>query len=268
MHDPAGQRPSHRRHLPHRAVAPDLGLALDPAIVGFVDLHSHVLFGLDDGARDLATSRAMVQALSALGFTEIYATPHQKAGQFMPTRAAIDVSHGAVRDACGPGPRLGLAAENMWDDVLFERLQAGRIPSYDDGDVFLVELRPSELPVGLVDQLFRIRLGGKTPVLAHPERYERLWNDDGLVARLRTTCALVCDLAAVAGYHGKRQQKMARHLIENQLAAAVASDAHTLEDVRAASEGIAWIEKRMGRPHVSRLLDDGPRAILAGELPD
>ena len=55
--------------------------------VGFVDLHNHCLFGLDDGARDLPASRAMLSALTALGFTEVYATPHQKAGQFMPTRA-------------------------------------------------------------------------------------------------------------------------------------------------------------------------------------
>ena len=240
---------------------------LHPAIVGFVDLHSHVLAGLDDGARDLASTRAMIAGLGALGFSEVYATPHQRAGKFMPSRAAIDAAFAEAR-AAAPGPTLRLAAENMWDDVFFERSQTGAIPSYDDGDAFLVELRPHELPIGLVDHLFRLRMAGRTPVLAHPERYEPLWGDERLVDRLRQHCAFVVDLGAVAGYHGKKQQKAARRLIEDGLAAAVASDVHTLEDVRSAAEGIAWIEKRLGRAAVTRLLDDGPRAILAGELPD
>ncbi len=236
--------------------------------MGFVDLHSHVLFGLDDGSRDLATSRAMLGALGALGFSEVYATPHQKAGQFMPTRAAIDSAFAAVQGVCPPAVRLRLAAENMWDDVFFVRLQAGEIPSYDDGDAFLVEVRPPELPLGMVDQLFRLRMAGKAPVLAHPERYQPLWTDDGLVDRLRAHCAFVCDLGAIAGYHGKVQQKMARRFVEDGIAAAVASDVHTVEDVRTAAEGIAWIEKRLGKAAVTRLLDDGPRAVLHGELPE
>ena len=238
--------------------------------MGFLDLHSHVLPGLDDGARDLATSRAMIAALGALGFTDIYATPHQKAHQFLPSRGAIDAAFAAVQAALagGPGPGLRLAAENMWDDVFFERSQQGTIPAYDGGDAFLVELRPQGLPVGLVDHLFRLRMAGKAPILAHPERYEALWDDRGLVDRLRANCAFVVDLGALAGYHGKRQQKMARHLVEDGLAAAVTTDAHTVEDVRVAAEGIAWIQKRLGAAAVTRLLDDGPRAALIGELPE
>ena len=235
--------------------------------MGFVDLHNHCLYGLDDGAPDPATSRAMLQALAALGFSEVYATPHQKAGQFLPTRAAIDNAYAALRGGAAPVD-LRLGAENMWDDVFFERSQRGAIPSYDDGDAFLVELRPSTVPAGLVDHLFRWRMAGRIPVLAHPERYEALWTDDGLVDRLRRQCAFVVDLAALAGYHGKPQQKAARRLVEAGIAVAVASDAHTVEDVRTAAEGLAWIEKRLGAAAVTRLLDDGPRAILAGELPE
>lgn len=236
--------------------------------MGYLDLHSHVLPGLDDGARDLATATAMVGALGALGFSDIYATPHQKSGQFLPTRAAIDQAFAGVQAAIAPGPTLRLAAENMWDDVFFERSQRGAIPSYDDGDAFLVELRPQALPLGLIDHLFKLRMAGKAPLLAHPERYEGLWDDPGLVERLRANCAFVVDLGALAGYHGKRQQKMARHLVEDGIAAAVTSDAHTLEDVRVAAEGIAWISKRLGAAAVTRLLDDGPRAALLGELPE
>ncbi|MEZ4402014.1 MAG: CpsB/CapC family capsule biosynthesis tyrosine phosphatase [Kofleriaceae bacterium] len=235
--------------------------------VGFVDLHNHCLFGLDDGARDLPMSRAMLGALGALGFDRVYATPHQKAGQFMPSRAAIDAAFAQVRQTPG-APELHLGAENMWDEVFFERSQQQAVPSYDDGDAFLVELRPSVMPPGAADHLFRWRMSGRIPVLAHPERYEALWADAGLADRLRRQCAFVVDLAALAGYHGKPQQKAARRYVESGWAAAVATDAHTVEDVRTAAEGIAWIEKKLGARAVDRLLADGPRAVLLGELPD
>jgi protein-tyrosine phosphatase len=234
----------------------------------FVDLHSHVLHGLDDGSPDLATSLAMIEGLAAIGFSEVCATPHQKAGQFLPELAAIDRTYAEVTAALGTKVRLHLAAENMWDDVFFERSQRGAIPSYDGGDAFLFELRPAEVPVGMTEHLFRLRMAGKLPVLAHPERYQALWDDHALVDRLRREVAFVCDLGAVAGYHGRKEQKVARRFVEEGIAHAVASDAHTREDVARAAEAIAWIRKRCGDAAVTRLLDDGPRAILSGELPE
>src|SRR5688500_17386326 len=146
----------------------------------FVDLHSHVLHGLDDGSPDLATSLSMIEGLAAIGFSEVCATPHQKAGQFLPELDAIARTFEAVAAASGK-VRMHLAAENMWDDVFFERSQRNAIPSYDGGDVFLFELRPSELPLGLVEHIFRLKMAGKTPVMAHPERYQALWDDPALV---------------------------------------------------------------------------------------
>jgi protein-tyrosine phosphatase len=235
--------------------------------MGFVDLHSHVLHGLDDGSPDLATSMRMIDGLAALGFSEVCATPHQKAGQYLPSLEAIAAQYAAVSTAAS-NVRMHLAAENMWDDVFFDRSQHGVIPSYDHGPAFLFELRPSEMPIGLTEHLFRMRMAGKLPVLAHPERYQRLWTDEQLVEQLRGQVAFVIDLGAIAGYHGKKEHKAARRYLEDGIAHAVASDAHTPEDVARAAEGIAWIKKRLGPAAVTRLLDTNPRSILAGELPD
>jgi protein-tyrosine phosphatase len=236
--------------------------------MGFVDLHSHVLPGLDDGSPDAATSHAMLRGLAELGFDTVFATPHQKAGQFLPSRDAIDAAFAALAPAAPGGLRLGLAAENMWDDVFFERLQRGEIPGYGDGPAFLFELRPDGLPPGLTDHLFKLTVDGRLPVLAHPERYHPLHDDRARLARLRTQAAFVVDLGALGGHHGRAEKQRARALLEDGLAHAVASDAHGPEDVARAAEGIAWIRKRLGPAAVTRLLDDGPRAILAGELPD
>jgi protein-tyrosine phosphatase len=105
------------------------------------------------------------------------------------------------------------------------------------------------------------------PIMAHPERYAALWDDDALVASLRQHCAFAVDLGAIAGAHGRRECKVARRFVEEGLAHVVASDTHNLDDVRLAAEGIAWIRKRCGERAVTQLLDTGPRTLLAGELP-
>jgi tyrosine-protein phosphatase YwqE len=76
------------------------------------------------------------------------------------------------------------------------------------------------------------------------------------------------DLGAVAGFHGKRETKAARHLLETGIACGVASDAHQIGDLQQAAAGLAWIDKKLGHAAVTRLFDHAPRAILAGELPD
>jgi protein-tyrosine phosphatase len=237
--------------------------------MGLVDLHSHVLAGIDDGSPDLPTSLVMLDALAAMGFSDVCATPHQKAGQFLPSAEEIDRAFSAISAARRPTtPALHLAAENMWDDVFFERSQRDAVPSYDRGRAFLFELRPVELPIGLLDHLFRMRTAGWVPVLAHPERYEPLWDDDALADRLAAACAFAVDLPAIAGYHGRRQSKQARRLCERGLVRAAASDAHTPGDVKQAAEGLAWIEKKLGARAATALCDTNPRAILRGEMPE
>ncbi len=237
--------------------------------MGFVDLHSHVLYGLDDGAQDEAAALAMLDGLATLGVTDQCVTPHQKAGQYLPSRDRIEAALAAVEGARKPGhPTLRLGAENMWDDVFIKRLAGDEIPRYHGSLAFLVEIPPQLMPPGMIDQLFKLRIKRMVPVLAHPERYHALWDDDDLARSLRRVCAFVVDLGAVAGFHGRRETRAARHLLETGLACGVTTDAHQLGDLQQAAAGLAWIEKKLGHAAVVRLFDHAPRTILAGELPD
>jgi protein-tyrosine phosphatase len=237
--------------------------------MGFVDLHSHVLYGLDDGAPDEKSALAMLDGLATLGITEQCVTPHQKASQYLPAWDLIEATLATLEAVRQPShPTLRLGAENMWDDVFYQRAHDDAIPGYRGTVAFLVEIPPPLMPPGMIDQLFKWRMAGKVPVLAHPERYHALWDDDDLAAQLRNHCAFVIDLGAVGGFHGRREMKAARHMLETGLATAVATDAHQLGDLQQATEGLRWIEKKLGHAAVVRLFDHAPRAILAGELPD
>jgi protein-tyrosine phosphatase len=143
--------------------------------MGFVDLHSHVLYGVDDGAPDPATSLALLDGLAALGITEQCVTPHQKAGQYLPAWDRVEAALAGVERLRRPEhPTLRLGAENMWDDVFIRRLASDEIPRYRDTLAFLVEIPPPLMPPGMIDHLFKLRIKRMVPVLAHPERYQRL----------------------------------------------------------------------------------------------
>ncbi|MCX5744408.1 MAG: hypothetical protein NT062_18110 [Proteobacteria bacterium] len=237
--------------------------------MGFVDLHSHVLYGLDDGARDRAGALAMLDGLADLGITEQCVTPHQKNGQFLPAWDVVTTTLAALETVRQPHhPVLRLGAENMWDDVFFGRIADHSYPHYAGTQAFLVEIPPPLVPPGIIAQLFKFRRAGKLPVLAHPERYEPLWDDDGLLVELRKYCAFAVDLGAIAGFHGKRQTKAARAIVERGLCTVVATDAHQIGDLQQAAAGLAWIDKKLGHATTVRLFDHAPRELLAGNLPD
>ncbi len=237
----------------------------------YIDLHSHVLPALDDGPPDLASSLSILRGLREIGFTTICPTPHQKADQFLPSAEAIEAALAAARAAvaeAGIGVELRLGAESMWDTVFYDRVEQDAIPCYRNSVAFLVEFEVPHLPLALFEYLFRVRMAGKLPVIAHPERYLPLRSDRSLTERLARDAALVVDLGAVGGGQGRRLAKHARRLLEDGLACAAASDAHALPHVTQTAEGIEWIRKRLGDRAAIRLLADNPRRILAGDLPE
>ncbi len=237
----------------------------------YVDLHSHYLPALDDGATSLEMSLQMMRAIASLGFTHLYATPHQRAGMFMPERPKIDAAFATVRAAFGEGaglPKLGLAAENFWDSVFHERLGAHTVPTYDTTPAFLFEVNTQMMPAEMENQLFQIRTSGYMPVMAHPERYASVQRDVSLAERLGRHAGMLIDLGALDGAHGKAEMKTARRLVVEGLAHGAASDIHRPEDQTSVAAGMAWIKKQRGPAVLEQMLDENPRRLLAGELPD
>jgi protein-tyrosine phosphatase len=239
-------------------------------VAQYIDLHCHLLPGLDDGAPDLVTSMEMLQALVDLGFSEICATPHQRNGLFIPTAETIAHALDEFQSEAKkyhPSVRVRLGAENFWDEILIERLRKHTVPCYDGRRAFLFEVNPVLLPPHLEEALFEIRISGCLPVMAHPERYLSFQRDPGFAETMGKQAALVVDLEALAGGHNRAETKTARRLVEEGFAHAVASDMHSPDSKDSVASGIAWIRKRMGGPSLTQLLEENPRRILGGELP-
>jgi protein-tyrosine phosphatase len=239
--------------------------------MGFVDLHSHVLPGLDDGAKTLSESLELLAMLARMGFDVVCATPHQKVGSWVPSSEAVFNAYTEVRSALAtaqPGLDLRLGAENFWDELFLERSIEGKQPTYTGQRAFLFEVAPAAPPPMLLDQLFRIRMKGLLPVLAHPERYHSLCRQPDKMQTIGRTAALVIDLGALDGAHGPVACESAQRLVRDELAHAAASDVHCVDDARSAAAGIGWLKKKIGVKRMQLLLDENPRRILQGDLPD
>jgi protein-tyrosine phosphatase len=239
-------------------------------VAHYVDLHSHFLPGLDDGADSLATCFSMVRTLVKIGFSDLCATPHQFAGRFETPLDQVRLVFDQVsREIASelPEVRLLLGAENYWDDVLANRLRQGEPPCYDGGKAFLFEISPAVMPPRLAATLFDIRVSGRLPVLAHPERYVAVQRDPAVAESLGRQAALLVDLAALSGNGDRAEVKTARRLVEEGMAHAAASDMHDPEDGPAIASGLGWIRKRLGEDAVKQLLSENPRRILVGQLP-
>ena len=237
----------------------------------FVDLHAHYLPALDDGATSREMSLEMVRAIAALGFTNLYATPHQRSGMFLPSHDAIASAFATVSAdvAAGNVPvQLGLGAENFWDGVLHDRLRERSVPAYGGGPAFLFEVNPQFMPVGLDNELFQLRVDGFLPVMAHPERYVAVQRDVTLAERLGRHAVMMIDLGALDGAHGRAEMKTARKLVQEGLAHAAASDIHRPGDAKGIAAGMVWIRKQLGQHGLEQMLAENTRRLLTGEMPD
>jgi protein-tyrosine phosphatase len=236
-----------------------------------VDLHAHFLPALDDGAEDSETCFNMLRTLAELGFSEVSATPHQYTGMFLPPLDEIRSAFAQVKEDASvamPELRLHLGAENYWDELFAERRLRNEIPAYDDGKAFLFEINTTAMPPSLESSLFDLRVAGRLPVMAHPERYAALQRDPALAEKLSRQAAFLVDLAALSGKGRRAEVKAARRLLEDGVAHAVTSDMHRPDDSRAVADGVTWIKKRLGDRALTQLLDENPRRILVGQFPE
>jgi protein-tyrosine phosphatase len=229
-----------------------------------IDLHSHVLPGLDDGAADLEESLALCAAAAADGIEVLAATPHVRE-DYPTTPAEMEEALESLRAAgppvqLVPGAELDLAELDRPDEEL-RRFGLGGSAGW-----LLVETPYVGWPLDVVDRLFRLRLRGYRAVLAHPERNRDVQERPELLDPVIAAGTLVqLTAASVDGRLGKRAQKSARTLLDRGAAHLLASDAHT-PDIRAVGLRAALRElddDRLGH----WLTVEVPYAIIDGGQP-
>ena len=232
-----------------------------------IDLHSHILPGVDDGAETPAAAVEMARAAVADGIETLAATPHVRADY--PTTAArmealVARTRAAIEEAAVPlrllpGAEIALDRLPLLDDDELERLVLG-----GDGRALLLEFPYTGWPLGLDEVLFRLRARGFRPVLAHPERNAEVQaRPERLEPLVQAGTLVQLTAASVDGRIGRSSHAAAFRLLELGLAHLVASDAHA-PAVR--QIGMSAAAAAIGDDGLASWLTyDVPRALLEDE---
>jgi len=196
----------------------------------FVDIHSHLLPGIDDGASTIEQSATLINGLEEIGFKKFITTPHVMGEVWNNTRdgicqkLAVTVSELKVPNI---NTRLKAAAEYMMDGEFNELFKKEKLLCLKDNYV-LVEMSYLNPPIQLFEILFELQVAGYLPVLAHPERY--LFYHDPSLSNYRKLkdvgCLFQLNMLSTTGYYGDRVAKTADLLLKNGLIDFVGSDVH------------------------------------------
>lgn len=236
---------------------------------GLCDLHCHLVPGVDDGARTLEEAVEMARALVDLGFTTVAPSPHARPEYPSFSRERVEAGLARLREAlerAGVKLTLGTNAENYLDEAFVRGLGTPQARLLGAGRYVLVEL-PHTSPVPtLTDTLFRIRLKGVTPVLAHPERCLEFEREGRAAEAVRAGALLQLDVGTLTGRHGGRAKKLARTFLEEGLYTLGATDLHGPVGAREwVGKALAELRGRVGERTFTRLMATSPARMLAGE---
>ena len=198
-----------------------------------IDLHSHILPGIDDGARDLEQSLRLARAMVEEGITHCVATPHIHPGRFPNTPQTITPAYRQLKEALvrhNIPLQLGVAAEIRLTDEILLMVAQKQVPylgRWQGEKVLLLEMPHSHIPVG-IEQLIRWLLKqGIRPMIAHPERNKDILRDFSKVQPLaKLGCLFQVTAGSVAGHFGEGAMQRSQQLLERDMVTILATDTH------------------------------------------
>lgn len=217
-----------------------------------VDMHSHVLPGIDDGAQDVNQSIDLIVRMMESGIKKIIATPHVMADYYRNTPETIGNALAILKAELKRQMidiEIESAAEHYFDETFETRVNEHKLFTMGD-NYALFELSFISLPLNVIGVIQRMKELGYKPILAHPERYSYL--DIEQLKNLRDWgCDLQINTISLTGYYGKEAKKMAEAMVDNEIVDFISSDMHHLRHANA-------FRKALDNTYVQRLLQDYP----------
>jgi protein-tyrosine phosphatase len=228
-----------------------------PALSDFsrikADMHSHLIPGIDDGARTIEDSIALARRMHELGYKKLITTPHIQHDFYKNTPEIILGGLKKVREALKAENipiEIDAAAEYLMDDGFEELAEKGKLLTFN-GKHVLVELSYFNPNPNLKNFIFNLQIEGYKVILAHPERYTYWFSDFAKFEDLKTRGVLFqLNLVSLAGFYPDPVKKYAEKFIEKGMIDLVGSDMHNMNYMAA-------IEKSLKEKSFAKLLDSG-----------
>ncbi len=199
--------------------------------IGFVDIHSHVLPEIDDGAKNINESLNLIGEMKKLRFSKIICTPHTFIGVHDNTIDSIEKSYLKLKDNLNVEIKLSYASEYMLDESFLTNIRNNEILCLKENYI-LVEMSYINSPINLYEIIFEIITHGYIPILAHPERYFFMHNNFKEYHKLKKAgCLFQANLLSATDYYGKEVTKLLDKMLNKGLIDFVGSDIHNLNHI-------------------------------------
>jgi protein-tyrosine phosphatase len=237
-----------------------------------IDLHSHILPGIDDGASDSSVSLTMARLMVAQGVTTVACTPHILPGLYHNSGPAIrDATVGlqALLDQEGIALRLTSGADAHMTPDFIAGLRSGHLLTIADSRYVLVEPPHHTAPPQIEDFFFNLVVAGYVPILTHPERLSWVPQRYEMIKRLvRSGVWMQITAGSFAGAFGRNALYWGERMLDEGCVHLIATDAHDAErrppDLAAGRDLVA---KRVGPEEAQRLVLTRPKGILEDQDP-
>lgn len=233
-----------------------------------IDIHTHIIDGVDDGAKDMASSLALLRMAAESGTTDIIATPHIIEGAEHAEWALIkEKTEDLNRNAKDAGIPIrvyaGAELEMNWD--ILSLLKTGQEDYCLAGSRYvLVELPANSLPRYAEEFLYEVQIKELIPIIAHPERHPYLAKHPRILHQWVKNGALVqCNICSFTGKFGAEVKKFVELLLKNNMVHFLGSDAHSVEHRHTdTSAAMAILEQKITAKALKAISCTNPRAII------
>ena len=232
-----------------------------------IDIHSHILPGIDDGARTLEESLEMAEIAAADGIEQIVATPHVFKGlSDDPEPAEVIDQVNALQAAVAAKLRILPGSEAHVTHDLAEQAKLQRVTTINRRNYLLVEFPQVTVPVGADEIFYKLQLQAIHPILVHPERNIQIQKQPSLVAGFVARGVFTQVTAmSIAGEFGTPAKKCAETLLQHNCVHFLASDAHRpSKRPPILSRGRDAAARIVGEEKARRLVYDNPLAVVEG----
>lgn len=232
-----------------------------------IDIHSHVLPGIDDGAKNFDDSLAILKGLAGQDITDLILTPHYVASSTYVSPRSTNLKLYRQLQAIADGAKLGITL-HLGNEIYIDRdiaklLKAGKISSLADSKYLLVELPMSGEFADFEDILLSLQYAGWQVILAHPERYHTYHEDYKKIYNLTEQGILLqCNLGSIVGQYGRHSKKVIKKLAKEKLIFCFGTDTHRVRDFSEIAKARKKLQRYYTHEEFKQLLEDNPRKII------
>lgn len=239
--------------------------------MGYIDIHSHILPGVDDGSKDIEQSLEMLEIAAQEGIREIILTPHNKAGHRNVSMEGILRRMAELQEeAQENGIPISLYAGNeiFYRDGVAEMLDEGSLCTLAGSHYVLVEFQPMEQFSYIRSAIYELTSNGYTPILAHVERYVcMVSNIDNVAYAIDRGALIQVNASTVTGIMGLKGKQFVKRLLKQKLIHFIGTDAHDSKRRSPQIEECAkYLSKKCDASYAAKLLHDNAASVIRGEI--